>query len=296
MDKPLPELNARNFPTAQQDAKAVQPPSLYGGPKSAFSLAFTDTDFLLREELRPVRMQLELLKPELLQREQGIESTIVIYGSARIPSFEAATEKLALAREAGNPQAVRAAETALAMSHFYEEARRFSALVTERSRHLPTPIYVVTGGGPGIMEAGNRGASDVPGGRSVGLGISLPFEEKVNAYVPDDLAFEFHYFFMRKYWFAYLAKAMVIFPGGFGTFDELCEILTLRQTGKIKKPLPMVLFGRNYWDEVINMDAMVRWGTISESDLQLVHRSDSVDDAFQYLTRLLEANEREEAR
>ena len=168
MHKPLPELNARNFPTAQQDAKAVQSPSLYGGPESAFSLAFTDTEFLLREELRPVRMQLELLKPEMVQREQGIESTIVIFGSARISSFEVATEKLALARAAGNPQAVRAAESALAMSHFYEEARRFAALVTERSRHLPTPIYVVTGGGPGIMEAGNRGAFDVGGFRKAG--------------------------------------------------------------------------------------------------------------------------------
>ena len=139
MDKPLPELNARNFPSAQQDALAVKPLTRYGGPESAFRLAFTDTDFLLREELRPVRMQLELLKPELVQQEQGIESTIVIFGSARIASFEDATARLVAARAAADPQALRAAESALAMSHFYEEARRFAALVTERSRALPTP-------------------------------------------------------------------------------------------------------------------------------------------------------------
>jgi uncharacterized protein (TIGR00730 family) len=143
------------------------------------------------------------------------------------------------------------------------------------------------------MEASNRGAQDVEGGRSIGLGISLPFEEKVNQYVSPELAFQFHYFFMRKYWFAYLAKAMVILPGGFGTFDELFEILTLRQTGKITKPLPMVLFGTEYWSSVMNLEKMVEWGTIAERDLDLMFRTDSVDDAFTFLTQRLEENERE---
>jgi len=155
---------------------------------------------------------------------------------------------------------------------------------------------ICSGGGPGIMEASNRGAADVEGGRSVGLGISLPFEENVNDYCTPELAFQFHYFFMRKYWFAYLAKAMVILPGGFGTLDELFEILTLRQTGKIKKKLPMVLFGTEYWDSIINLEKMVEWGTIAERDLSLVHRTDSVDDAVAFLIRELEGNEREEAK
>ena len=145
------------------------------------------------------------------------------------------------------------------------------------------------------MEAANRGASDVPGGRSVGLGISLPFEEKVNQYVTPELAFEFHYFFTRKYWFLYLAKAMVLMPGGFGTMDELFESLTLRQTGKIKKPMPTVLYGADYWDDVMDIDAMMRWGTISERDLLLFHRSNTVDDAFDFLVDAIENLERGES-
>jgi hypothetical protein len=144
-----------------------------------------------------------------------------------------------------------------------------------------------------MMEAANRGASEVEGGKSIGLGISLPFEEGVNQYVTPELAFEFHYFFTRKYWFAYLAKAMAVFPGGFGTMDELFEVLTLRQTGKIKKPMPTVLFGTGYWNSVFNIQAMVEWGTISEKDLSLYHVTDSVDDAFDFLTRALEQNEAE---
>jgi uncharacterized protein (TIGR00730 family) len=145
------------------------------------------------------------------------------------------------------------------------------------------------------MEAANRGAAEVPGGRSVGLGISLPFEEKLNPYVPEELGFEFHYFFMRKYWFLYLCKAMVLLPGGFGTFDELFETLTLRQTRKIKRNLPTVLFGKDYWSQVMDFQAMVDWGVISESDLLLFHRSDSVDDAFEFLTTEIENLERDDA-
>ena len=153
---------------------------------------------------------------------------------------------------------------------------------------------VITGGGPGIMEAANRGAADVEGGRSVGLGISLPFEENLNRFVTPELAFEFHYFFTRKYWFLYLAKAMVLCPGGFGTMDEFFETLTLRQTGKIKKPLPTVLLGRSYWDDIMDLKKMVDWGTISEKDLSLFHPTDSIDEAFDFLVAELEALEKAE--
>jgi uncharacterized protein (TIGR00730 family) len=281
MDKPLPELTARNFPTAQQDALAVQPPSLYNGPESAFRLAFTDTDFLLRDELRPVRMQLELLKPELVQQEQGIESTIVIFGSARIASFEDATAKLAAAHAADNPQALRIAEAALAMSHFYEEARRFAALVTERSRALRTPIYVVTGGGPGIMEAGNRGAFDV-GGKSIGLNIVLPHEQQPNPYITPALCFQFHYFALRKMHFLMRSIALVCFPGGFGTLDELFETMTLVQTGK-SRARPILLFGRAFWDKLINFEHLVDTGMISAGDLGLFHFVETAEQAWQCL-------------
>ncbi len=281
MDKPLPELTARNFPTAQQEALAVQPPSLYGGPESAFRLAFTDTDFLLREELRPVRMQLELLKPELVQQEQGIKSTIVIFGSARIASLEVATAQLAAARATDNPQALRVAESALAMSHFYEEARRFAALVTERSRALPTSIYVVTGGGPGIMEAGNRGAFDV-GGKSIGLNIVLPHEQQPNPYITPALCFQFHYFALRKMHFLMRSIALVCFPGGFGTLDELFETMTLVQTGK-SRARPILLFGRAFWEKLINFEHLVDTGLISASDLGLFHFVETAEQAWQCL-------------
>ena len=285
MDSTLPELTARNFPTAQQDAeqdaKAAAPPSRYGGPESAFRLAFTDTDFLLREELRPVRMQLELLKPELVQAEQGIQSTIVIFGSARISSFETATARLQAARAADDEQALRAAEAALAMSHFYEEARRFAALVTERSRALPTPIYVVTGGGPGIMEAGNRGAFEVDG-KSIGLNIVLPHEQQPNPYITPELCFQFHYFALRKMHFLMRSIALVCFPGGFGTLDELFETMTLVQTGK-SRPRPILLFGRAFWQKLINFDHLVDTGMISASDLGLFHFVETAEQAWQCL-------------
>jgi len=276
-----PELTARNFPSAEQEAHAVQAPSRYGGPKSAFRLAFADTEFLLRDELRPVRMQLELLKPELVQRELGVESTIVIFGSARILSGEAAAIRLAAAQAEGDAQAVRRAEAALAMSHYYDEARSFGALVTERSRSLDTPIYVVTGGGPGIMEAGNRGAFDV-GGKSIGLNIVLPHEQEPNAYITPELCFQFHYFALRKMHFLIRSIALVCFPGGFGTLDELFETMTLIQTGKSRKR-PILLFGRAFWEKLINFQHLVDTGMISPGDLGLFHYVETAEEAWALL-------------
>ena len=285
MDTQRPALTARNFPTAEQEAHAQPTPSRYGGPESAFRLAFSDADFLLRDELRPVRMQLELLKPELVQREQGVESTIVIFGSARILSGEAAAARLAQAQAQaqanGSAEAVRRAEAALAMSHYYDEARSFGALVTERSRSLDTPIFVVTGGGPGIMEAGNRGAFDVAG-KSIGLNIVLPHEQEPNPYITPELCFQFHYFALRKMHFLMRSIALVCFPGGFGTLDELFETMTLVQTGKSRKR-PILLFGRAFWEKLINFQHLVDTGMISPGDLALFHYVETAEEAWALL-------------
>ena len=231
--------------------------------------------------------------------DQNVENTVVLFGSARtLPKELAQTQMEEVQRQfdAGEADAeqLRMAEGKLASSRYYEDARDLARKITEWSigREGEKEYLICTGGGPGIMEAGNRGAADVEGGRSVGLGISLPFEEDVNAYVTDELAFEFHYFFTRKLWFMYLAKAMVVFPGGFGTLDELMELLTLVQTGKISKPLPIVLFGKEYWNSVINIQAMVDWGTISKKDLELFLFTDDVDEAANYLVENLLAAER----
>jgi uncharacterized protein (TIGR00730 family) len=275
------ELTARNFPSAQVEAAALKAPSRYAGPESAYRLAFTDEDFLLRDELRPVRMQLELLKPELIQTELGIESTIVIFGSARIPSPEAAQAALQAAEADGDALAQRRARMQLDMSRYYDEARRFAALVTERSRTLETPIYVVTGGGPGIMEAGNRGAHEV-GGQSIGLNIVLPHEQEPNPYITPQLCFQFHYFALRKMHFVMRSIALVCFPGGFGTLDELFETLTLVQTGKSRRR-PILLFGREFWSKLINFDHLIDTGMISPGDTGLFHYVESAEDAWRCL-------------
>ncbi|MBX3602755.1 MAG: LOG family protein [Rubrivivax sp.] len=280
-DDEQPSLTARNFPSAEQEARATAQPSRYAGPESSYRLAFTDTDFLLREELRPVRMQLELLKPEMIQQEQGIESTIVVFGSARIPAPEDARARLESAHAAGDAAAVRRAETAVAMSRYYDEARRFAALVTERSREHATPIYVVTGGGPGIMEAGNRGAHEV-GGKSIGLNIVLPHEQAPNPYITPELCFQFHYFALRKMHFVMRSIALVCFPGGFGTLDELFETLTLVQTGKSRRR-PILLFGREFWQRLIDLDYLVETGMIGPADPQLVRFVESAEEAWEVL-------------
>jgi uncharacterized protein (TIGR00730 family) len=280
MDKKL-DLTARNFPSAEQDAEAVATTSRYAGPGSAYRLAFTDTDFLLREELRPVRMQLELLKPEMVQSEQGIESTIVIFGSARLVSAEVAQRLLDDATAANDADAIRIAERHVVMSRYYEEARRFAALVTQKSVQFATPVYVVTGGGPGIMEAGNRGAHEV-GGKSIGLNIVLPHEQEPNPYITPELCFQFHYFGMRKMHFLMRSVALVCFPGGFGTLDEMFETLTLIQTGKCRRR-PILLFGREFWTRLIDFDWLVETGMISAVDLQLFHFVETAEEAWETL-------------
>jgi uncharacterized protein (TIGR00730 family) len=280
MDNKL-DLHARNFPSAEEDAEVAAQPSRYAGPESAYRLAFTDTEFLLREELRPVRMQLELLKPELVQGEHGIKSTIVIFGSARIVSEEVARQRLAAASASGDAQAVRGAQTQLRMARYYEEARRFAAIVTQKSRELDAPVYVVTGGGPGIMEAGNRGAFEV-GGKSIGLNIVLPHEQQPNPYITPELCFQFHYFALRKMHFVMRSIALVCFPGGFGTLDELFETLTLTQTGKSRRR-PILLFGRDFWSRLIDFELLIETGMIGAADVGLFHFVESAEEAWAVL-------------
>ena len=293
MDHPA-SLPNRTFPTALEDAvvEVESPNARYEGPESAYRLAFTDTDFLLREELRPIRLQLELLKPELVQDELGIESTVVIFGSARILPPDAAEAALLTAQEgarqalpgtdpAAGEQALRLAAKRVEMSRYYEEARRFAALVTRRSASLEKPIYVVTGGGPGIMEAGNRGAFEV-GGKSIGLNITLGREQVPNPYITPELCFQFHYFALRKMHFLMRAVALVCFPGGFGTLDELFEVLTLVQTGK-SKMRPILLFGRDFWSRLIDFELLVETGMVNAEDLGLFHFVETAEEAWQLL-------------
>ncbi len=263
--------------------------------------AYKNLEFLNSPAARHIRIMCEYEEPRQRLLRHRVHHTIVFFGSARTRSGEDAVTLLdaAKAAHAAHPEdpatqrALRKAEAAARMSKYYDAARELGRRITEWSVTKPggRRYLITSGGGPGIMEAANRGAAEVPGGRSVGLGISLPFEQGVNEYVTEELAFEFHYFFTRKYWFLYLCKALVIFPGGYGTLDELFETLTLVQTGKIKKKLPIVLFGADYWNRVINMEAMAEFGTISPEDVNLVFKTDSVDEAFEYLARELDEPE-----
>ena len=282
------ELLERNFPTADQDVRNVVKPSLYAGADSSYDLAFADPEFLLNPELRPVRMQLELLKPEMVQREEGIESTIVMFGSARILPAEDAQARLAAAQALPEglerERALHQAQRLLDMSRYYEEARRFASMVTTHSAQLATPIYVVTGGGPGIMEAGNRGAFEV-GGKSIGLNIVLPHEQEPNPYITPKLCFQFHYFALRKMHFLMRSVALVCFPGGFGTLDELFEALTLMQTGKCRKR-PVLLFGREFWTKLLNVDHLVDTGMISPEDVHLFRYVETAEEAWDTLQQV----------
>ncbi|MBR9912303.1 MAG: TIGR00730 family Rossman fold protein [Gammaproteobacteria bacterium] len=281
------------FPSAGEDADASRrAPDTPQTRSPSYRLAFTDADFLLREDLRPVRLQLELLKPDLLQDEYNIHSTVVIFGSARIYDIETATARLAAAEDraranSGDARLARKARIAartLANAHYYAEARKLAQLITaDTASDERCQMVVVTGGGPGIMEAANRGAMDV-GGKSIGLNIVLPFEQQPNPYITPELCFQFHYFAIRKMHFLKRAKALVACPGGFGTMDELFETLTLIQTQKVK-PLPVLLLGSDYWSRVIDFELMVDEGVISESDLDLFQIIDSADQAWEIIKR-----------
>lgn len=276
---PTNKLTARNFPSAHDEAVAQQPIHRYEGPESAYRMAFADGEFLLREELRPVRVQLELMKPELVQQDQGVESTIVVFGSARLLPRDAALEALDRARQGGNPTTLRHAERQLELSRYYEEARRFGELVTQEAHALGEPVIISTGGGPGIMEAGNRGAFEA-GGRSMGMNIYLPFEQAPNPYITPELCFQFHYFAIRKMHFLMRAVALVSFPGGFGTLDELFEVLTLAQTGKIRRR-PILLFGREFWTRLIDFSVLIEDGLINPDDVNLFHYVDTAEEAWE---------------
>jgi hypothetical protein len=252
--------------------------------------AYKNQEFIGSPDARPLRILAEYLEPQTRFDEFKVRDTIVFFGSARILPREVAQAQLDKAKAEGGD--VRKAERKLWMSRYYEETRELAARLTAWSKGLEGTdrrFVVCSGGGPGIMEAANRGASEAKG-ENIGLNISLPFEQVDNPYITRRLAFEFHYFFMRKFWFSYLAKAMVVMPGGFGTLDEFMEVVTLVQTLKIKKRLPIVLYGTEYWDKVLHMEPMVDFGTISPEDLNLFHRTDSVEDAYQYLVAELETH------
>ncbi|WBU57249.1 LOG family protein [Paracoccus sediminicola] len=263
------DSRAHPFPHSREDAEAAQDmPDTPQTRAPAFKLAFADTDFLLREELRPVRLQLELLKPQMILDERGVESTVVMFGGARIPAPE-------------NKDSART-ETLADLSKYYEQAYRFARIMTERSLETYGREYVIcTGGGPGVMEAGNKGAHDV-GGQSVGLGIVLPHEQAPNEYVTPDLCFNFHYFAIRKMHFLMRARAVTVFPGGFGTLDELFETLTLIQTGRMR-PVPILLFGQEFWDGIIDWQALAEAGTIGAGDLELFRYVETADEAVKII-------------
>ncbi|MCW8836121.1 MAG: LOG family protein [Rhodospirillales bacterium] len=249
--------------------------------------AYTNQAFISSREGRALRILSEYLEPKSRFEKFNIQDTIVFMGSARAPSMDVAEAELAAARAgSGN---LKHAERRHRLARWYEDARELSHRLTEWSKQLKgrgRRFVICTGGGPGLMEAANRGAAEAKG-INLGFNISIPMEQQDNPYISKNMGFEFHYFFMRKFWFAYLAKAIVFMPGGFGTLDELFEVLTLSQTRKLHKRLPIVLFGSEYWDRVLDMEAMADFGTISPEDLDLVYRTDSVDEAFDFLTREL---------
>jgi len=263
------------FRDAQDDIESTRAvPDSPQGRSPAYTLAFADLDFLMRDELRPVRLQLELLKPELLMSEYGVESTVVLFGGARIPQPAHAD----LART----------DTLAGLSRHYEEARKLARMMTERSiASGHRRDVIVTGGGPGVMEAGNRGAAEA-GGVSIGLNIVLPHEQQPNAYVTPDLCFNFHYFGIRKMHFLMRARAVVVFPGGFGTLDELFETLTLVQTGRMRR-VPIVLFGEDFWRRIVNWEALADAGTIADEDLDLFRFVETAEEAVDLIDHWPEA-------
>ncbi|MBD3677574.1 MAG: TIGR00730 family Rossman fold protein [Rhodobacteraceae bacterium] len=257
------------FRDAQADIESTRVlPDTPQARSEAYKLAFDDPEFLSRDELRPVRLQLELLKPELLLAEYGVESTVVLFGGARIPD--------PARRETARTK------TLAELADYYEEARRFAHMMTERNgTEGRRQNVIVTGGGPGVMEAGNRGAAEA-GGVSIGLNIVLPHEQAPNEYITPDLCFNFHYFGIRKMHFLLRARAVVVFPGGFGTLDELFETLTLIQTGRMKQ-VPILLFGKEFWEKIINWEALAEAGTIAEEDLELFRYVSTAEEAVEII-------------
>jgi len=275
----------------------MDPAPLGSNPPSPLN-SFHDAQFVDSPEARPLRILSEYIQPDSKFRRLNVKNTIVLFGSARTKSGEEAGVRLRAAennleRGGGSPEIQREydfAKMGVRMSRYYDDARSLSAKITEWSLATRRPsqrFFICSGGGPGIMEAANRGAGDA-GGRSLGLNITLPMEQAPNTFQSEDLAFHFHYFFMRKFWFVYLAKALVVFPGGFGTMDELFELLTIVQTQKTSKYMPIVMYGSEYWREIINFEALARWGMIDSEDLSLFEFFDDVDSAFEYLRNELD--------
>ncbi|WP_066271560.1 TIGR00730 family Rossman fold protein [Hydrogenophaga palleronii] len=251
----------------------------------AYRLAFADPEFLLRRETRGIRFQLEMLKPDLAQHEAGIENTVVVYGSARVREASEAQEQLVRAERSGDAREIARAKAMVRNAHYYDKARAFARIVARYSSQCAKAeqLFICTGGGPGIMEAANRGAHD-EGAPTVGLNISLPHEQAANPYVSPELSFKFHYFALRKMHFMMRAKALLAFPGGFGTLDELFEVITLVQCKKAK-PVPILLFGSDYWKRLLNLEVLVEEGTISPEDLNLFKYVDDPQDAWEHIVR-----------
>jgi uncharacterized protein (TIGR00730 family) len=262
--------------------------------------AYDNQDFLNGHDARSIRVLCELLEPEVRLRQHGVENTVVFFGSARPkPSVVADAQlnefsaQLPSESERTDEDIAQLAklQSIARLSKYYDQAVQLSAKLTEWSEKKPDnqKYFVCSGGGPGMMEAANKGANEA-GGKSIALGISLPFEQGVNPYADSDLSFEFHYFFLRKFYFLYHAKAIVVFPGGFGTMDELFETLTLAQTNKLHKKMPVFLYGKEFWDGLINFDHFIKWGVISPGDVNLFKIVDDVDDAFGEITASLHAH------
>jgi uncharacterized protein (TIGR00730 family) len=272
---------------AELSAQALEGHTL---ASDANRFAFADPEFMLRRETRGIRFQLELLKPDLEQARIGIDNTIVVFGSARFREPAEAQRQLEAARISNNPEAIRKAQSLVRNAPYYEQARHFARLVAQHSKSCPSEerLYIATGGGPGIMEAANRGAHD-EGALSVGLNISLPHEQVPNPYISPELSFKFHYFALRKMHFVMRAKALVVFPGGFGTLDELFEVLTLVQCKKAK-PMPIVLFGKAYWERLINWELLVEEGTINPEDTKLFDHAQSAEEAWEIIRRFYKLN------
>ena len=278
------DLSERRIADAWADLQAH---ANNGNPLAAdaYRMAFADPEFLLRRETRGIRFQLEMLKPDLAQQALGIENTVVVFGSARFREAPEAQAALEQAQAGGDAETIRKAEAILRNAHYYDEARAFGRLVARYSASCPKEdqMFICTGGGPGIMEAANRGAHD-EGALNVGLNISLPFEQSGNRFITPQLSFKFHYFALRKMHFMMRAKALVAFPGGFGTLDELFEVITLVQCKKAK-PVPIVLFGSAYWKRLFDLDVLVEEGTISPDDLKLFIFVDEPQAAWDQILR-----------